>query len=428
MVRHSLPGSEDVTRVELANGIVVLVRENFFSQSVAIQGYVRSGSLFDPEQKLGLSEITAALMMRGTTTRDFNEIFELQEDVGARLGLASGTHLSGISGYCLAEDLAQQLFLLADILRNPRFDPLELEKLRNQFLTGLDLRSQNTSAVAEMNFDAMVYGRHPYARPDDGYPETVSAINRDDILQHHSSTFGPAGFALSLVGAVKTQQAVEWVEKALGDWVNPSQLEPISLPDATSPSEPQRKHTPLDGKAQTDLIMGVLAMKRSDPDFLPALLANSILGQFGMMGRIGMEVREKSGLAYYATSGLGASISQGTWDISAGVNPRNLDKAIDLIHAVIREFLDDGVSEEELLDNQDAFIGRLPLSMESNRGVARAILDLERKKLGLDYYYNYANKLRSITREQVTETARRYLATPNYIVSSCGPKPKEKGK
>lgn len=427
MSQHSLPGSEDITRAELSNGIVVLTRPNFFSQSVAIKGYVRAGSLYDPIEKLGLGEFTTALMARGTTDRSFDEIFEAQESVGARLGLSSGTHLSAINGYCLAEDLRDQLELLADLLRNPLFDADEMEKLRKQFLTGLDLRAQSTSAVAELNFDAMLYGDHPYGRPDEGYIETISNITREDISNYHKTTYGPRGMAICFVGAIKPEQALEWAEDALGDWLNKDQREVITVEQAKPLTAPARKHIVLTGKTQTDLLMGVLSMKRKDPDFMPAMLANSILGQFGMMGRIGEEVREKSGLAYYASSGLSASSAQGSWDISAGVNPKNLNKAIELIHKVIADMIKEGVTEEELVDNQDAFIGRLPLSMESNLGVARAVLDLERKKLDFDYYYKYADMIRAITREQVNEAARKYLGTENYVISTCGPKLKEEG-
>lgn len=427
MSQHSLPGSEDITRAELSNGIVVLTRPNFFSQSVAIRGYIRAGSLYDPIEKLGLGEFTTALMMRGTTNRAFDDIFEAQESVGARLGLSSGTHLSAINGYCLAEDLRDQLDLLADLLRNPLFDLTEMEKLRKQFLTGLDLRAQSTSAVAELNFDAMMYGDHPYGRPDEGYIETISGITREDISNYHKTTYGPRGMAICFVGAIQPEQALEWAEQALGDWENPQQKEVIKVGDALPLTAPIRKHAVLGGKTQTDLLMGVLSMRRKNPDFLPAMMANSILGQFGMMGRIGEVVREKSGLAYYASSGLAASTAQGTWDISAGVNPKNLNKAIDLIHQVIGELLKEGVTEEELVDNQDAFIGRLPLSMESNLGVARAVLDLERKKLSFDYYYKYADMIRAITREQVNEVARKYLGSENYVISTCGPKLEEGG-
>jgi zinc protease len=172
---------------------------------------------------------------------------------------------------------------------------------------------------------------------------------------------------------------------------------------------------------QTDLVMGTLAVERKSPDYLPAILGNSVLGQFGMMGRIGEVVRERSGLAYYASSSVSGGTLPGTWDVQAGVNPSNLEKAIDLIKKEISLFVKEGVTEEELNDSQEAFIGRLPLSLESNSGVAKALVSIERKNLGLDYYYSYESRIRSVTPEMVVETARKYLGPGNFAIATCGP-------
>jgi zinc protease len=145
------------------------------------------------------------------------------------------------------------------------------------------------------------------------------------------------------------------------------------------------------------------------------------LGQFGMMGRIGDVVRERSGLAYYASSNLSAGTGPGTWEVSAGVNPKNLDKAIDLIEKELRRFIKSGVTKEELTDNQANYIGRLPLSLESNSGVAGALLNMERYDLGLDYYQRYEAVVRGVTRADVLETARKYITPDRLVISTAGP-------
>ena len=145
---------------------------------------------------------------------------------------------------------------------------------------------------------------------------------------------------------------------------------------------------------QTDIYMGASGPLRKAPEYLAASLGNSVLGQFGMMGRIGDVVREQSGLAYYAYSSLSAGVGPGSWEVSAGVNTANVDKAIDLIREEIERFVAEGVSAEELADSQANFIGRLPLSLESNMGVANALINIERYDLGLDYYRRYADLVR----------------------------------
>jgi zinc protease len=145
------------------------------------------------------------------------------------------------------------------------------------------------------------------------------------------------------------------------------------------------------------------------------------LGQFGMFGRIGESVREKAGLAYYAYSSVNAGIGPGPWSASAGVDPRNVDRAVDLMRDEIARFVREPVGGDELEDSQANFIGRLPLAMESNSGVAGALLNLERYGLGLDYYRQYPDLVRGVTPEMALETARRYLDPDRLAVSVAGP-------
>ncbi len=110
-------------------------------------------------------------------------------------------------------------------------------------------------------------------------------------------------------------------------------------------------------------------------------------------------MREKSGLAYYAHSMLNAGIGPGTWVVSAGVNPKNVEKTIDLVTKELRRFVEKGIRAEELADSQSNFIGRLPLALESNAGMANAMLNIERYDLGLDYYQRYPDLVGAVTRD-----------------------------
>jgi zinc protease len=175
------------------------------------------------------------------------------------------------------------------------------------------------------------------------------------------------------------------------------------------------------GKYQADIIIGAAGPPRASPDYLPASLGNSVLGQFGMMGRIGEAVREKAGLAYYAASSLNGGVGPGPWEISAGVDPPNIEQAIELILSEIHRFTREPVNQEELEDSQTNFIGRLPISLESNSGIASALVRLERYQLGLDYYHRYPIMVRSITPAQVLETAHRYLDPDHLAIAIAGP-------
>lgn len=417
----SLPGPDDIARRQLANGIIVLARPNFNSPSVILNGYISAGGLFDPDEKLGLADFTAAALMRGTQELSFQQIYDLLESAGARLGVGGGTHATSFQGKSLAEDLPMLLDLLAQALRYPAFPAEQVERLRSQLLAGLAIRSQDTGEMASLAFDQIVYAGHPYQRPTDGFPETIQAIARDDLPAFHRQHYGPAGMAIAVVGAVDPDQAVDLVAEVFGDWENPGQPAAQEVPDPAPLQATTIQKVAIPGKSQSDILIGSPGPSRKSPDYPPASLGNNVLGQFGMMGRIGNVVREQAGLAYYASSVLNGGVGPGPWYVSAGVAPENVERAIDLICQEIARFVREPVQLEELQDSQANYIGRLPLSMESNGGVAAALINLERYELGLDFYRRFADIVQSVTPEQILEVARRYLDPERLGIGVAGP-------
>jgi zinc protease len=425
---RAFPGEDDILRRELPNGIIVLARQNFNSPSVVINGYIETGSLFDPDEKLGLSSFTASALMRGTATRGFQAIYDSLESVGASLGFNGGTHTTSFAGRALAEDLDMLLELLAETLRMPEFPSEQIEKLRAQILTGLAIRAQDTGEMATLAFDEIAYRDHPYHRSEDGNPETVRQITREDLDEFHRLHYGPKGMVIVIVGAVDPEDSYEKVARILGDWQNPRQPDPPVLPEVKELDGIVRRVVSIPGKSQADIVMGTIGPPRRSPDFLAASLGNNVLGQFGMYGRIGEAVRETAGLAYYAYSSLSGGVGPGPWYVSAGVDPQNVEKTIELVREEIAKFVTGGVSEEELNDSKANYVGRLPLSLESNGGVAGALLSLERYQLGLDYYRRYPGLVAAVTPEEVLETVKRYLDPSRFAVAIAGTIPSEKGE
>lgn len=418
---NSLPGPEDIYREVLPNGITVLARSNFNSPSVVIGGYFDAGALFDPDEKLGLAEYTVAALMRGAKSRSFDEIYNALESVGASLGFNTGVHKSGFNGRSLAEDLPLLFELLSEAMLAPTFPKAEMEKLRAQLLTGLAIRAEDTGDMASMVFDQIIFRDHPYSRPEDGYPETIRSIKRADLVKFHREHYGPRGMVIAVVGAVRPEDAVRQVKRALGGWQVNGQKESAELPPVKMLKKTVSRHHRIKGKSQSDLVIGTHGPMRRDPEFMPASIGNNILGQFGMMGRIGDVVREKSGLAYYAYSSLNAGIGPGSWEVSAGVSPENVKKASGLIIDELKRFVQEGVTADELADTKANFIGRLPLSLESNGGIANALLNIERHNLGLDYYRRYADLVNAVTADDVLSAARKFIDTEKLAIALAGP-------
>lgn len=417
----SLPGPDTILRRELDNGIVVLVRENLTSPSVVISGYLACGSLLEPAEHAGLAAMTASALMRGTERRSFSELYEAIESIGARLNFSTSKHSTSFSGKALAEDLGVLLDGLHEVLLTPTFPAKQVNRLKAEKLTALAIRDQETSARADLAFSGLIYQDHPYAVPTEGNRDTVEPLTAARLKAFHRKHYRPAGTVICVVGGVPAKLAADTVEKWFGDWQIDRIVEAPELPEVQPLEGIQRQHIELQGKSQCDVVMGVVGPRRSDEDFIAASLANNILGRFGMYGRIGDVVREQAGLAYYAYSTLVGGHGPGPWQVAAGVNPANLERAIDLIREEMRKLTSRAPGAEELADNQANYIGRLPLQLESNEGVAGAIVNAERHQLGLDYYQRYPGLIAGVSRKDILRVAKRFLDPDHLGIGTAGP-------
>jgi len=416
----SLPGPETIHRTQTDNGITVLVRENFSSPSVVITGILTSDSLDEIPEQAGLADLTASALMTGTGKRTFNEIHEALESIGASLGIGAATHTTSFRGKALAADLTVLLDVLADTLIHPAFPEEEFQRLKVEKLTGLDIRDQDTGMRAAMAFDELAYAGHPYAIPGDGTEQTISRLERKDLERFHTERYGPQGMIVVITGAVHHTDAEKLVHGSLGGWQNPARISQPPLPELGARTASARKHAELAGKYQSDLVIGIPGPSRYHPLHLAASLGNSILGRFGLFGRIGDRVREAEGLAYYSYSAVEGGPGPGPWKVSAGVNPSNVERAITLITEELARFASEPVTEEELLENKTHFIGRLPLRLESNEGVAAALLSMERYQLGLDYYQRYPQAVEAVGADQIQEVASTFIDTEKLVVATAG--------
>ncbi len=418
---HALPGPDDIVRVVLPNGITVLARENFTSPAVVVDGIIRGGALWEPAGKAGLANFHSEMLMRGTSRHTFDQLYEEIESISASMDVGASGHTYSLDSKSLAEDLPLMLNLLAEVLCGPTFPEEHVEKVRGQIMTGLQMRAHNTRQMAALKFQEQAYPPgHPYGISMSGYPDTVRKLTRDDMAVFQQQ-FGPRDAIIAVVGAVKAEDAIRLVEASFGDWQNPAQGDLPHAPPVPPLEETRQTFVPIPGKTQSDIVMGYPGPARSAPDFQAARLANSILGQFGMMGRLGDAVREQQGLAYYSYSQLTGGLGPGPWKISAGVEPPNVNLAIETIRREISRMVDEPVSDEELADNKSFFKGQLVLSLETNEGVAATILSMELYDLGLDYLHNYVAMIDSITAAEIQAAAQHYLNPDIYALAVAGP-------
>lgn len=415
----AMPGPDDTTRVVLDNGLILLVRENHAAPVVVIDGYVPAGAIHDPHGKTGAASFVASMLTRGSASYSFDDINEQVESVGASLSISADDHTTSFSATSLGEDFPAMLQIMADLLRRPTFPADYVERVRKQKLVRIQERDEDTQEVAGMAFAAALFGDHPYGRTVLGDAQSVAAIRRDDLFELHAATYTPQSSILVIVGDVETPRVVDLVQRLFGDWQGPAANQ--FVPPLAPLTGPQQRHIVVPGKVQADLIVGNRAAARHHPDFFPLRVANTILGRFGMMGRLGDVVREELGLAYYATSSHDTGPVSGSWYALAGVNPVHVEPALAAIRDEFARLAAEPVAAEELADTQAYLTGIVPLQLETNDGVAATLLTIEWYGLGLDYLYRYADLVNGVGVADVQRVARTYLDPATAVTVVAGP-------
>lgn len=414
-------GIAGATRHVLPNGLTALIQRNPSTPTVSVRGELRIGAAQEPAEQNGLAVFTGAALIRGAGGRSFQQIVAETEERGCSVSAGGGLHTSGFGGKALVEDLPLVLEILADMLTAPTFPAQEVERLRGQFLMGLRESEQETGTQASRAARELLYPpEHPYSRLSSGTMATVQALTRDDLAAFHAR-YHPAGGAVAVVGDVEPDAVIEALGRHLGPWRPAGTAPALELPPVPPLSAVSRRDIAMPGKVQSDVIWAVHGLRRDDPDYYAAMMANMILGRLGMGGRLGENVRERQGMAYYCYSGLEADLGAGPWSAAAGVNPANVERAVEAILHEVAAFAAEGPTDQELSDARDYLTGSLVLSLETNDGIAGTLLAIERYGLGLDYIDRYPGIIGGVTREQIVEAARRYLSTEHYVLTVAGP-------
>jgi zinc protease len=411
----------NATRHVFANGLTALVQRNASAPTVSVRGEIEIGAVAEPAAQNGLAVFTGAALIRGAGERSFQQIVAETEELGCSVNAGGGLHGSGFGGKALAEDLPLIITILADMVQHPTFPEQEIERLRGQFLMGLRESEQETGTQASRALRAMLYpAEHPYSRLSSGTVASVQAITRADLLRFQQ-LYHPALTTIAIVGDVDPPAVLALLEDAFGAWHNPHAPLRVELPPVPPIQGSQRRDIALPGKVQADLIWAVHGLKRSDPEYYAAMLANLILGQLGMGGRLGEQVRETQGMAYYCYSSLDADRGAGPWAAVAGVNPDQIEQALAAIQHEIAHFVQAGPSADEVADAQAYLTGSLVLGLETSDGIAGMLLGIERHGLGLDYIERYPAIINAISTEAIMAAAQRYLSTEQYVVATAGP-------
>lgn len=404
----------------LSNGLRLLGHEDPSSELVAVALRIPAGSARDGDRP-GLAYLTGQMLTHGTERYSYAVLNERLDELGAALTVSVGRDAVDILVTGLRDQYHALVELLAEVVHRPMFPAEELERVRGQALTALRQALDNTRAQADATLRGLFFPPgHPYHHRTLGSEEYLREADRQELVDFYGRHYRPQHALLAVAGGIPLNRAWRTLETAFASW-QPGDVPALSIPTVDPPDRPRRRQEVVPGKSQADIAVGVLAVPRSHPDYEVLRLANVVLGRLGMMGRLGASMRERMGLAYYASSSLEARLGPSLWIAFAGINPSNVGRAIDQILAEFRRLREEPIGDAELNDARTYLLGSLPLGLETSASIASLALDLAFFDLGLDYIDQLPDRVERISSEEIQETVRRYLDLERIGIAIAGP-------
>jgi zinc protease len=420
-VEKVAPRGLEPARAVLDNGLVFIGKETHTTPAVTIDLAIRAGSICDPADAPGGTWLLSRVIDRGTTARSAADIAEDLDNRGISLAITVTRHAFSIVCTCLVEDFEPVLALLAEIIISPSLTDDEIAKRKVEIITAIRQDDDNPFITAGDALMALLYpDGHPYGRRTKGSIEGVEKLTRERLVRLHADRFAPGELTAVVAGDVEVGRAQDVAARVFGGWRTPPPR-PIPLPSPALATGRRRLVIPMMNKAQADVAYGFTTIRRTDPAYYAFWLMNHAFGQYSMSGRLGQNIRERQGMAYYVGSSLDANVVEGPLVIRAGVNPANVDRTVSAIDDEIRALVGDGLTTKEVDDSRQYLICALPRSLETNAAIARFLQQAEFFGLGLDYDVRLPALLSAVTVDDVNAAARRVLDAQRAAVVIAGP-------
>ena len=406
-----------VFETRLPNGLtVLLVEDKRFPVVTARRGF-EAGAKYDPPELRGLSETAGALLTEGTTHRIARQIAEEAASIGGSLHADSSADSFVLAASALSENLPRMLELMADVARNADFPEEEVALRKQNRKQELLAQRADAGFLADEKFSEVVFSPHPYSRQDPT-PESIDRLDRAALADFCDRYLVPANAVLVLLGALpERKQALDLIEARFGDWAS---RETPAAPAAQFPA-PGRSVTLVDrpGSVQADLRIGRLAVTRTDPDYFPLLVANTILGG-GASSRLFANVREKMGYAYDVHSAAMPLKDSGTFSVATQVRNEVLVTAIQALLAEMREIATKDVSADELATAKNYLCGVFVMRLETQDGLASQLAAAKLLGLPLDYLEKYTARVRAVDAAAIRSVAARYISPDAAVLVAVG--------
>lgn len=413
LIGQSFPFALDIKRHVLTNGLTLLHVERHTLPIITVTLLIKAGPFYEPAQKAGLANLTAELLTEGTKKRKAKDISEEIEFIGASLDSSAGSDFSTINLSILKKDIDTGFEIFSDILLNPTFPEEEIKRKKDIIIGSLRQSEEDPSFVVDKVFRKEIYGDHPYGRLITGTEETISRINREDIVKFHHDYYRPNNAILSIVGDITSEELQNLIDKYLAKW------EKSSIPAEPKVSEiaKGKKVIQIDKDlSQANIIIGHRGIKREDPDYYAVTVMNYILGGGGFSSRLMQTIRDEMGLAYDIHSFFDSRKKGGLFSINVQTKNETANTVIEEILKELKRIKTESVSDQELDDAKAYLTGSFTRRFDTNKKISDMLVAVEYFNLGLDYLEKYPEYIKSVTKDDIIRVAKKYLDTDNYIL------------
>jgi zinc protease len=350
------------------------------------------------------------MMALGTQKRASDEIALDVDRLGARLACSSGWDASFIEIEGLSEDLPALLDILSDVVLNPTFPKGELGPLKERRIASLIQHQDESGFVADEQFMQLVFDGTPYGHPRRGTVESVRRISLDDLERFYNRHFVADQCVLMIVGDIQPEKALQLTAEFLASLAGGSDPRNASACFSV-PKRPHRLVRIIDRPdlTQSQIRMGHPGIQRTSPDYYCFQVANYVLGGGGFSSRLMEKVRSQKGYTYGIYSNFKARRSPGPFTISTFTPNDHTFVVVTEVLEVLNGFIQKGVTEKELEEAKNFYLGSYPFRFDTQRKTARGILEVELYGLGIQSLYEYPQKISGVTRIDIQEVVRRHL-------------------
>ena len=409
-----------IQKQKLSNGLPVWIVELHKVPVAQINLVLASGAADEQGRKFGVANLTAAMLEQGAGSRSALDIADAVDYLGADLTSGSGFDSSAVRLHVPVARLADALPIMADVALRPTFPKDELERMRQQRLTGLLQGRDDPSTIASATFSRVLFGvEHRYGTPTSGTAETIKAFSTDDLRAFYSSAFRPENATIIAVGDLKADTLLPLLEKHFGSWkASAGPSAPVKVPPVEQPTTRTVYLVDKPGAPQSQIRIGWIGTARSTADYFPLAVMNTLLGG-SFSSRLNNNLREQHGYTYGASSSFDMRAMAGPFAAGAGVQT---DKTSESLTEFFNEL--NGISKpvpaDELSRAKNYISLRYPGAFEATSDISRRLEDALIYRLPADYFEKYVQNVQAVTAADLQRVAQKYLAPSRFAIVVVG--------